>query len=147
VIDVRHHVAVDHVDDVDGQGLTGAVDLVGGDQARLRNHEQARIEHVPECPPNTWPSVAKLPAGCRWEKPVKKTKVKLWGIAPPPPGTRGVVKSSVAPAFKGTGDRDYHCAGCDVVLMVSMERGQIQGLVIGCPCGQYNEIPITENTN
>ena len=71
--------------------------------------------------------------------------LKLRVIPKPEPGTRNVFEPSrgeVLPVFEGIGDVNLLCGNCGGVLAKTIEKTQLQNVVIHCPvCGFYNAIP------
>jgi predicted RNA-binding Zn-ribbon protein involved in translation (DUF1610 family) len=61
----------------------------------------------------------------------------------PKKGTRTVlVPKHDGPVIEGTGDTSYVCGNCGYVLLDSIDRGQVQNMVIKCKsCGAFNGIP------
>ena len=62
-------------------------------------------------------------------------------IAEPPAGTRSVIDSKVLPVAVSSGDVNYLCGSCGVLLIQGLIGGQFNNLVIKCPkCGAFNEM-------
>lgn len=72
----------------------------------------------------------------------EKRTHKMRVIPEPAPKTRSVLM----PGFKGAalksdGPLDFTCGQCGITLLESMERNQVQLIVIRCGgCGAFNEI-------
>jgi predicted RNA-binding Zn-ribbon protein involved in translation (DUF1610 family) len=55
---------------------------------------------------------------------------------------RSVIVSTVLPAIKGEGSRDYACPGCGSVILEGLDPGQVTNVVFKCPmCGIHSEPP------
>lgn len=52
------------------------------------------------------------------------------------------IDTSVTPAYKGAGNRNYICAGCDATMLEGMEPGGVQHMIFKCPhCGTRSALP------
>lgn len=66
---------------------------------------------------------------------VKLTKTNVFS-------SESTIDSAVIPAFRGEGDVNYICAGCDAVIAENMLRGQISDMNVKCPrCGTTSAFP------
>ena len=70
-------------------------------------------------------------------------KFRMRVIPQPAEGTRAVVVVTGGegnPAFRSKGKHSLECGDCGRVLAEKVDRGQIRGLVLGCPCGAFNDV-------
>jgi hypothetical protein len=67
----------------------------------------------------------------------KKAKI----IPEPAPGTRAVIDQKTLPVAVSSGDVNYLCGTCGVLLIQGIVGDQFNNLVIKCPkCGTFNEM-------
>ena len=80
--------------------------------------------------------------------PSKPRKVRLMVIPKPDPKERAIIdpkfEDDSTVMFRGP---EVHaspmvCGGCGATLVVGMNRGELQAVVLHCPaCGAYNDTP------
>jgi DNA-directed RNA polymerase subunit RPC12/RpoP len=68
--------------------------------------------------------------------------IKLKVIPEPAKGTRAIIRRDKAPLMRSEGPVNYVCGKCGTVLLESIQKGQVTGIVLRCPqCGSFNDTP------